>query len=285
VAVERVSPGATGSAVIGRGLVASSFQYYLSGDEALRVTVECLTGARDVEIAWRLWREQDRQIVLTRDTFKTPSLGPSSTTRVYPLDAGALLNLRIACGSTFIAYGLVWIRAQIVRGAGAAENIIGTVLQGFISTQNDLGWPGSPIEKQDQASGFMSSETPAISGGGATWTVPTGQRWTPMCGQFTYVAGGVVANRYPTVQVLDSAASQVFTDASEVAVVAGNTVFVSFGAGVSRSAVTPSTVGTLCYPNNVELTAGCKVFASAVGQQLGDAISSAALLIRTRVDG
>lgn len=285
MAVERFAPGATGTAAIGRGLVASSFQYYLSGDEALRVTVECLTGARDIEIAWRLWREQDRQIILTRDTFKTGAVGPSSISRTYPLDAGALINLRLACGATSIPYGLVWVRAQIVRGAGGAEIIIGTLLQGFLSTQNDLGWPGSPIEKQDQASGFIISEIPVIAASTAVWTVPVGERWKVVSGRFQFACSGVAANRYATVFVSDGSAQVVYLDVTEIALVAGATGTFSFASGVTRSPTAPSGAASLSWPADLEINAGCSITAQAFNLQAGDVISNAVLFVRTRVDG
>jgi hypothetical protein len=156
VAVEQVYPGAAPVA-IGRGLVASSFQYYLSGVESLRVTVQAILPGGTVDVLWRTWREDDRSIVLTRESIDYGSVVALSTTHEYPLQAGALLNVRVGVGSGTGVYGLLWVRVQLLQGRGTAALVVGTLLQGYVSNQNDLAWPGSPIEKQDQAAGSVFS--------------------------------------------------------------------------------------------------------------------------------
>jgi hypothetical protein len=252
----------------------------------LRVTVTSLEPARPIEVAWRFWREQDRQIVLTRQTLQTTDPAPSTVTKTYPLDAGALLNLRIASGSTPVHYGLVWVQVQVVRGFEGAVDVIGTVLQGFLSTQNDLGWPGSPIEKQDQAAGFIISQPPTSLGGfTARWIVPTGQRWRVICGRGVVACGGVVANRFPTVFTRDGSAQVTYLDVSEVGFPAGSTTGVSFGAGASRSVGAGSGAISLSWPSDLELNGGCDVFMDVFNGQAGDTIGSTTLFVRTRVDG
>lgn len=270
---------------VGRGLVASSFQYYMTGDESLRVTVQTLQGARDYDITYRFWREADREIQLARQTIHTTDPGPSAVTADYPLDAGALLNLRVGRTGQNVFYGLSWVQVQIVRGSGLAAIVVGTLLQGFISNENDLGWPGSPIEKQDQASGFIQSVAGVIVGASATWTVPAGERWTVVSGRFNFAAGGVVGNRYPTVSVADAGVSQVYLDAAEWFIGAGTSIFMSFARGVTRSPVAGSGIATLCFPSDVELRGGDVIGVGALGSAAGDAVSNAVLAVRTRVDG
>jgi hypothetical protein len=285
VAVERVFPGATSSAAIGRGLVASSFQYYLTGDEQLRVTVTTLQGARDYDITYRFWRESDRQIQVARQRLSTTDPGPSTATATYPLDSGALLNLRVGRTGLNVFYGLTWVQVQIVRGDGAAQIVLGTLLQGFVSNQNDLGWPGSPIEKQDQASGFIQSVGAIITGASATWTVPVGERWRVICGRFAYTAGAVAGTRFPFLQVNDAGVNQVFVDCAEWSFGAGQQAFIGFAPGVTRSSAIGSAVASLCFPADLEIRGGDTVTATTVGAQVGDAVSGATLAVRTRVDG
>lgn len=282
--VERVFPGAAGAA-IGRGLVASSFQYYLTGDEALKVTVTTLQGARDYDITYRFWREADREIQVARQRVSTTDPGPSSATATFPLDAGALLNLRVGRTGLNVFYGLSWVQVQIVRGDSAAQLVLGTLLQGFISNQNDLGWPGSPVEKQDQTSGFIVTQLPTVAGAVATWTVPAGERWKVLSGQFTYACSGVAGNRFPQVRLVDGSAQGVFFDVTEWFVGAGSTVFLSFGNGVTRSAGPASGAAGLCWPLDIEVNGGCAIKATASGAQAGDTVTNGTLLIRTRVDG
>lgn len=283
--VERFAPGAP-AAAIGSGLVASSFQYYLTGDESLRVIVTPLRlPAGTIELAWRSWRQSDRQVVLTRQSIPAGVIFPIASTTEYPLNAGALLNLRVGVGSTAVQYGLVWVRVQLILGAGTSANVIGTLAQGFVSTQNDLGWPGSPIEKQDQAAGFLVSEPGVLGGASVLWTVSAGQRYRVICGRFSYAASAVAGNRNGFVAVLDPAGNYVYAGENSVAFGAGVTQAFSFAAGHSPSADGAASNFHLPFPTDLELMTGWQVQVSASGAQAGDGISGPILVYRTRVDG
>lgn len=284
MAVEQAYPGAA-PAAIGRGLVASSFQYYLSGVESLRVTVQAILPGGRVDVLWRTWRESDRQIVLTRESIDYGSVVALSTTHEYPLQAGALLNVRVGVGSGTAFYGLLWVRVQLLQGQGAAALVVGTLVQGYISSQNDLGWPGSPIEKQDQTSGCIVSVAGVLGATSVTWTVPTGERWRVICGRFTYVAGGAAGNRNPFVGAISATGDFVYVGISPIVVVAGNTFTHAFAAGHSPTPDSGPQQAHLSFPNDLELGAGWAVTASVTGAQVGDGITAAVIAIRKRVDG
>lgn len=283
--VERITPGAP-SAAIGGGLVASSFQYYLTGDESIRVIVTPVRfPAGTIELAWRSWRQSDRQVVLTRQTIQAGVIFPIGSTTEYPLNEGALLNLRVGVGAATVQYGLAWVRVQLILGAGASANVIGTLAQGFVSTQNDLGWPGSPIEKQDQAAGFLLSEPGVLGGSSVLWTVPASERHRVTCGRFSYTCSAAAGNRNAFVAVIDNAANYVYVGESGLTFGAGIGFNYSFAAGQSPSADGAASNFHLPFPNDLELMAGWQVQVGCSGAQAGDLVGSAILVYRVRVDG
>lgn len=284
MALEQLYPAAA-PPIIGRGLIASSFQYYLTGTETLRVAVTPIYGVGTVELATRLWRESDRVVVLQRETISLGGIFPVAATKEYALDAGALLNVRIGVGDLVVPYALVWVRVQLIQGAGAGAPVIGTLAQGYVSTQNDLAWPGSPIEKQDQAAGFVLSIPGVLGGTASTWTVPAGERWRVISGRFIYLCGGVAGNRNPFVGVLDASTNYVYVGMSANAAGAGGTLIAAFAAGHSPAPDIGASQMHLSFPSDLELSAGWQVQVSAAGAQVGDGITQAILAIRKRVDG
>jgi len=276
-----VFPGAP--ATIGRGLVASSFQYYLTGDENLRLEVESDWVAARVELAWRFWRESDRTIQLTRQSHLTSDI-TRSTRSTYKLDAGALLNVRVSTPVLPPPYGMTWVRVQLIRGLEGGTEVIGTLLQGYVSLTNDLNWPGSPIEKQDGSSGVIRQVGFSNNGFDLRATVPTDRRWRVVCGRFAYTTGGVAGARNPFVIGLDAAAAIYWAGIVPSNIPPGSTFVFSFGAGMSPSAVTVVGLFHLPWPNDLEMAAGHQVRASVDGFQAGDSFSNGALVVRQWMD-
>lgn len=283
MATERVFPGSA-PAAIGRGLVASSFQYYLTGDEALRVTVISLTNAGPVDIAWRTWSEADRRIVLTRQTLLTTDPAPSTTTQLYTLDAGALLNLRVALDTTPRAFPLLWVRVQLVRGFTGALDVIGTLLQGYLGGTRDLAWPGSPLETGDNVRGAQFSVTGAAGGFSSTITVPTQQRWAVQSGRTTYQASAVVTSRRVYLECSDSVAQPIWVSTSEYLVTANEQARFAFGSGISPSVSGGNSQFHLALPADLELSAGYTIAARVLNAQAGDAFTELLVNYRVRVD-
>ena len=67
----------------------------------------------------------------------------------------------------------------MIRGRGAAATVLGTIVQGYLTAEQDLGWPGSPIESSLASGGTFRTifgTRPAL-GQLASETVPEGARW------------------------------------------------------------------------------------------------------------
>lgn len=284
MATERITSGAQGVA-IGRGLVASSFQYYLTGAESIRVSAISRYSNVKVDITYRFWREQDRQIQVNRDAL-TVSLDDPPTLKSVGLDAGALLNLRLSTDDTRPKLGMLWVRAQLVIGDGAAAQVLGTLLQGYISAQNDLGWPGSPLQTMHESHGsIITAPWVVLAGPAVSTNVPPHSRWRVVSGRFVLQAVGAGPARTPIVFTTNSAGIVTWSSGNGQSCAAGNIRTYSFGAGVAPSDVIGLDQTMLSWPTDMELGPLDTVQAAFLSGQVTDLVTNTALLVREWFDG
>jgi len=283
--LERISPGAPPVA-IGRGLVASSFQYYLTGDESLRLEAISLTGTFDlatVDVGLRLWRASDRAIVYERESHVC---NPAAFSQVdYPLTEGALLSLRLSTPTASAIYGMLFVRASLIVGSGTAAQVIGTLAQGYISPQNDRAWPGSPNETMLGFPGFIANPIAIQTAGPViTLTVPAQKRYRVMSGFFSYVANGAGVNRLLLVKAIDTIGGQCWIGANGVNLAPGGTGFFGFAAGQSPSGITFSNISMLPWPADLDLTAGMALQIVALNANVADVFSNVSIVVKQWMD-
>lgn len=281
VAGERVYPAAPLQG--GRGLVASPFQYYLSGAENLRVRAWNRANQRRITITGRFWRESDRSI----EWFAHSQLiGGTSTTGAavdYRLDGGALLNLRIA-GEPLATgeLGDLFVQAQIIIGLGGATQVLGTLLQGYLDDVNELAWPGSPIASMHSGLGRL------VYGGYSNGLVPMRleaqvpdfARWKFVCGNCTFTSSAVVANRAVVLRVLDPTGVTMFIGDNHANQAAGLTIGYNFSAAHTPSSSTSANNKQVPLPPDLELTPNAMVQMLVVNEQVGDAITGGGFVVR-----
>lgn len=269
---------------IGRGLVASSFQYYLTGAENLRVTAFYRFAPLTVDLAWRFWREQDRVIQLGADSMRVTALGVT-TTKDFALDAGALVGLRIGTSQAGLQLGELWVRVQLIRGLGGATQVIGTLLQGYVTAENDLAWPGSPLQSQHDGRGAVRHLTFAgVAGPAVQLTVPAGVRWRVVTGRVVLNTSAAVGNRTPFAMALDSFGNAYWVGINSVVTPPSSAGGYAFAAAQSPSAVTALGGSHLPWPDDLELGAGDSVRVQAAGIDAADTWTPATLLVREWLD-
>lgn len=164
------------SAAAGR-VIASPFQFFTTGEEALRVTSACsVTGAR-VALHYR-FLDPDAGIVANREQH-TPNSDRTARSEEYPLGAGALLNLTVFADVGTPKLGQCFVRVQLIRGRGAAAVVMATIAQGYVTANQDLAWPGSTLDRSVDGPGVIRSilGTDPVGGVEIAETVPTGALW------------------------------------------------------------------------------------------------------------
>lgn len=278
--VERALP----ATVLGRGTALQ--QFYLTGEDNLRVEVRNVDVAGPVLIAGRFWSEAERRVQVFAQNYDL-GVPADSRTLELKLPAGSLLNLRIGTTATSsFVLGTVFARAQIIRGLGATAVVLATILQGYFSRGNDLGWPGSPIQTEHDGRGRLVAQGWTYGGAPvqATATVNTGQRWRVSCGAVLFATSAVAGDRQVFVMANDASAVRLYHRMYPVNIPASTAVALAFGAGASSDTTLFGGLGTFSWPEDLELDDGATVGFQAQGALAGDVFSGGRVYTRQWFD-
>lgn len=109
----------------------------------------------------------------------TPATDRTATITVHSVPPGELLNVVAFCSAGAPIVGQTFVRVAVRRGAGAAFERLGLLIQGPITANVARAWPGSNVvtpTDSEPAPRTIMGTTPAVN---TDWseTVPTGARW------------------------------------------------------------------------------------------------------------
>jgi hypothetical protein len=187
----------------GKTLLASSFEFAFTGEDAIEITSVCLEGAYTVEMTGR-WLNTDGSIQVFSQQHVCAAPAAWSTTYHY-VGRGYLLNatVRVITGTPNPA--ALFVRVDVVRGQVNAAVVVGTLIQGYVTARQWRAWPGSPL--QDASEGPPTLKTGhlgAFAGGvEATWGPTTPARWNLLSVRLILVTAGAAGVRYPMLTYVD----------------------------------------------------------------------------------
>lgn len=261
-------------------------QFYMGGEDALRIRVFNSFVAGDVVITGRHW---DEAAGIVQVFEYTRSLGIPADVKVIeiPLPRGVLLNLRVATPDTSaFVLGDVFVRAQVIRGAGTAAKVLATILQGYFSRDNDLGWPGSPIQSEQEGRGRIHDVGWLTAGGvSLARSVNAAERWRLVSGNAIAVMSAVVATRQMFLQILTPSSVRIYESGFPVTLTAGQGAGFSFAGGVDTSPAGVLSPQTIPIPTDLELEPGSIIAMIVANAQAGDAFTTlGALYVRSFFD-
>ncbi|TAL44758.1 MAG: hypothetical protein EPN91_03755 [Salinibacterium sp.] len=104
----------------------------------------------------------------------------TATVKLFALGTGYLLNLTaFVTGPSSVLIGQVYVKVQMIRGLTGATYLLGTLLAGYITTTQALGFPGSPIMLSTEGEPALRTILGTNQGVGnaISEVVPTGARW------------------------------------------------------------------------------------------------------------
>lgn len=194
---------AVGLQTAGGRILPSPSEFYLTGEDRLRV-VSCnaLVGV-SLKVQWRTVNT-DGDIVPNSEDH-TPTTDRTVKTQDFELGTGSLLNVTVFANAGAPRIGQTYVMVQLVRGIGAAAIVLGTLLGGCVTQTQALGFPGSPILNSTDA-GFVTRTirgTVPAAGVDFSETVPTGARWELMSVVARLTTSAVVASRGATLILAD----------------------------------------------------------------------------------
>jgi hypothetical protein len=172
-------------------------QFYLTGEDRLRIVAANSLVGVSLKIQVRTANVQGETVAQSFD--HTPNSDRSVTTEDYAIGNGSILNLTVFVRTGAPKTGHTFVIMQLVRGVGAAAIVLGTLAQGYVTAQQAVAWPGSPLVNSIEGPGlvrYLPGTTPAVNVE-IVETVPTGARWALLSFIATLTPAGGAGLRTP----------------------------------------------------------------------------------------
>jgi hypothetical protein len=252
-------------AAAGGKVIATPFQFLTTGEDHLRIrSFNSLAG---VVLSIDL-RTLDAAGDLQVNSFShTPNTDRSANVTTIALTKGYVLNLvvRAAAGSPVV--GQTYVIVELVRGLNTNAKLLGQLLGAYVTSQQGVAFPGSPIESSIAGGGnyrYFSGTVPA-PGAEVSEAVPTGARWEPIAIRFDFLAGPDVGNRYVQGLLKTSAVSFIGILRPSTATTVGLLVVHIWQRGFVSSAAGGSPISLGSLPDQLIMPAGSTIKSATVG--------------------
>src|SRR3954467_4562200 len=183
---------------------------YLTGEDHLRLTTFGGVAGATVVLEGRLVTIDGRVVPLAET--HTPNSNYTSKANTFALAEGVLTNVQLRASSASLLGGGVFAVLEVVRGLTTNAQALATLLQGYVTTNARLAWPGSPIQASTAGAGRLRSITGTDPAANVeiSETVPAGVRWRILTLAATFATDATVASRVPAL-VIDDGTNQLFS--------------------------------------------------------------------------
>lgn len=265
---------------IGGGrILPSPAQFYLTGEDQLRIVSACALTGVTIEIRARI-ADFEGETKAEKWTH-IPFTNRSVRTEDFPLGTGSLLNVTAFASGATPRIGQAYVQIQLIRGFGTGALVLGTILGGYVTSTQAMGWPGSPIQHSLESGGYtrtINGSAPA-AGVDINETVPTGAEWQLLMlqAQLTTAAGGT--NRIPVLNLApDGTQLSVSATPTTVAPSASGTFNWNIGMPLAVQVQPGINIGGL--PTEIRMHAGGSFFIQTSALAAGDQWSAPRYLVR-----
>jgi hypothetical protein len=179
--------------------------WYLTGEDNFRLTTWGAIAGATVALEGR-YIDCDGQTIAFAES-QTPNSDRSAKTSVFPAREGLLFNVQLRAPAGSVLVGGVGALLELVRGREGGVQPLATLLQGYVTSNSRLAWPGSPLTPLPSGPGRIRTilGTDPAAGIEISEVVPTGARWRVRAFAFTLVTNGNAANRTPVLTIDDGA--------------------------------------------------------------------------------
>lgn len=266
--------------ILKRGrVIVSPYPFGLSDDDNMRVT--CVNTVANLTVNIHTRRVNRDQSV----TADTPSFSPPSDRTVVtfdiPLAGGYVTNLSCFATGAPILKGQCFVIVQMIRGLNVSATLLGTLLAGYITATQPVGWPGSPIESSTDGEPVVRTIVGTTPAAGAEWTetVPTGARWELIALHQHFQTSATASNRVPNLE-FRAGANKLWSTALDTAQAASRASDYYFSQNLPFQARASGQLLDVPLASQVRLLAG-QVFGSNTDVlQVGDQYSAPIYTVR-----
>lgn len=264
--------------------LASPSPFYLTGEEALRLTSFANVGGLTLTVTGRILRPDN---TIARINFThTPSSSRVAATTIVSLSEGWLLGLTVRASAGAPAFGQVWANLELGNSLGATFAVDQTLGYGFLTANTPFAWLASVNTLPLDGPGNLRSITGTTPAAGAeiSETAPTGARWKLLAIRSQLVCSATVATRTPSLS-LDDGANEFFRTQDLDGVTASSSFGFSWGAGLAGPVLSNNNTLQQSLPTEVLLSGGFRFRTKTPGIQAADQWSAPQYLVREWMTG
>jgi len=257
----------------------ASFPFYTTGEDNLRVTSWNAAPGVLISVDGRALNAAGN-VVASRWTH-APNTNRSAQSTDITLSGTTILNLTVYASVGAPAIGQTFVKVELIRGTGIAAIVLGTILQGYITSAQALGWPGSPLQTSVDSGGYyrtINGTTPS-AGAEVSEVVPTGARWHLLSFAATLQASGVAGTRQPALVLAPTGLAIIVAPQVNKAT-AGQQGTFNWAPGLPFESQLSLGLNVGGLPLDVALLAGGSCGTSTSGLQVGDQWTQVFYLIR-----
>jgi len=241
-------------------IVISPYPFGVSDADNLRVVSVNAAPGVTIEIHGR-----QAQAGLDSKPFRfvhTPNTNRTAKTEDFTLGGGLVTNLSIFATAGSPLIGQCFVIVQLVRSLGVTAYVMGTLLQGYVTTTQNVGWPGSAIVSSTDGEPvvrFITGTAPGAANTPITETVPTGARWELIAFAATLTTPDTAAAIQPSLNVTFGGVT--FLNAPQQVMAAGayNNPLCCWSAGYSPNSTTKVNEPSASLPSGLKLLAGAVI--------------------------
>lgn len=255
------------------------FPFYTTGEDNIRLL--SYNGAAGVQLKVNARSLNSRGEAIADSWDHTPNTDRSVKASDFALSGTALLNITVFATAGTPQIGQTFVILQLVRGVGAAAIVLGTILQGYVTATQAIGFPGSPIQSSLDSGGYyrqVTGATPA-AGNNIAEFCPTGARW-----QLTGLEFQFTANANPGVRSLyvswTMTGASVGRSAAVVTVNPGNGGTFDYVVGMPLTAPIAAGLNISGLPPDLIILAGGFFSVTIAGGAAGDQLSAPSYTLR-----
>jgi hypothetical protein len=210
-------------------------------------------------------------VIVPFSATHVPNTDRSAAMTVITMPLGELLNAIVWAETGSPQAGQTFVRIAVRRGAGAAFERLGVIIQGSITSMTARAFPGSAIVASTDGSGFVRSVsgTQPAAGLEIAETVPARARWQVIAFRASLITSAVVASRGPSIQ-FDAPAGGIMRSVDPGAVAASTIGQIVAACGLDAIAPVGLNVLQFGLPSPSVLLAGTIISTVTVNLQAGD---------------
>lgn len=251
-------------------LTAGPFNFQFTGEDHLRLSVaNTYTGVR-VAVHYRT------APTTTTTQSNRQELGPTAdrvvNTMEFDVGPGYLLNVVVFASSGSPRRGQTYVKLEVIRGFGPSAIVLGCICAGYVTANQPIAWPGSPIEASIDGDGYprVITGTQPSAGFEISETVPTGARWRLRLFRARLLNGNVAGTRQPNLAVSSGSVIMALV-ANPGSSAINQAADYYWAAGLGFATVTINSVNIAGIAPDASLVAGSAIATSTVGLNALDA--------------